>query len=170
MFLAVDDRLDERALDLAPGHVAGVHDAARAVAALEMQVEVARPRARRSAQARARLVRMRRALRAIEARPVTLEHADAVGRLADAELDRTRVAQAGARHERVLRRAPRRSRPLSSTAAMPPCAYFVFDSSRAALGDDDDLAVIGRLERERQPGDAAADDEEVARQHWGDQC
>ena len=36
-----------------------------------------------------------------------------------------------------------------------------------ALGDDDDLAVLGRLEGEGEAGDAAADHEEVARQGHG---
>ena len=51
-----------------------------------------------------------------------------------------------------------------STAAIPPCAYFVFDSSRAALGDEDDVPVGGRLEGEGQPGDAASDDQKVRRE------
>ena len=82
---------------------------------------------------------------------------------AHAELDDDLVAEAGAGDERVAARAPRSESSGASTAAMPPCAYFVFDSSRAALGDDDDLAVLGRVEREGEAGDAAADDEEVGR-------
>ena len=45
---------------------------------------------------------------------------------------------------------------------MPPCAYLVFDSSALRLVTMSDVAVRRRLERERQPGDAAADDEVVA--------
>ena len=50
------------------------------------------------------------------------------------------------------------------TQAMPPWAQAVFDSARP-LGDDRDRAVRGRLQRKGQPGDAAADDDEVEFPH-----
>ncbi len=160
------DGLDQRALDLATGHVARVDDAASAVAALEVQIELGRIRRPGGGQARARLVRVGAPLRAIEMRAVALEHADAVGRLADTELDRTRMAHPCAGHQRVPHVLLER-------------VVLVEHSRDAALGvlrvrlvpgplrDDDDLSVGGRFERKRQPGDAAADDKEVTRQHGG---
>ena len=48
-----------------------------------------------------------------------------------------------------------------STAAMPPCAYLVFDSSALRLVMTMTSPCADGLEREGQPGDAASDDEEV---------
>ena len=57
--------------------------------------------------------------------------------------------------------------PALRTAAMPPCAYLVFDSSALRFVTSEDVAVRGGLEREGQPGDAAADDEVVRGQGHG---
>ena len=45
---------------------------------------------------------------------------------------------------------------------MPPCAYSVLLSLGFGLRDDDDVARSRQLNRRAEPGDAAADDYEVA--------
>ena len=131
--------VEERALDLAPGHVAGVHDAPRAVAALEVEVEIAGARRR----GRARLVGVRRAGARSNFAPHRWSIADALGRLAHAELDGARVIQPGAGDERVLDVGLERVVLVEHGGDAALRVLRVRLVARA-LRDDDDLAVRRR--------------------------
>ena len=135
-------RLEQRALDLAAGDVAGVHDAARAVPALAAEIELA---VRRCARTRRR---------------ARCSQRTASGRLAHAELDHDVVAEPGARPRACPRRAPRtsrrararrRCRPARSSSPRRSAARLVTIRPRRAR----------RPQRERKPGDAAAEHEKI---------
>ena len=51
------------------------------------------------------------------------------------------------------------------TQAMPPCAQAEFESSAFVLRDQRHAPVLGRLQRSRKPGSAAAHDDEVVFVH-----
>jgi hypothetical protein len=138
--------VEQRALDLAARHVRGVRDAARAVAPLEVQVEVGVPVAWPSSACRSG----RRCSRSIATRagPSFTQ----ISTRARGRGRRRRRACRDVRLERVARAED------GGDAALRVLAC---STRRAPLRDDDDVAVGRRLERERQPGDAAADDEVV---------
>ena len=131
------DRLEQRALDLAPGHVGGVGDAARAVAALEVQVEVgvAVVAPRLGAGRTGRRCRCSIAMRAgpsltqISTARSWQRPAPAMQRVRDVRLER--VARAEHRGDAAL-------------------GVLGVRLVGAALGDDEDVAVRRGLERERQ--------------------
>ena len=137
-------RRDQRAHDLAAGGVGGVQDAAMAVAALAAEIVLA-------------------VLGAGAAREVGAERdqlADALGAVAHHQVDDVAVAEAGAGDQRVLDvrlegilRAPHRG-----DAALRVGGGAL---RQAVLGQDDDRARLGGLEREGQAGEAAADDQEI---------
>ena len=132
-------------LDLAPGHVGGVHDAPRAVPAFARQVELdvgllrSRGTARRFAQRR-----------------------DALGPLAHTQIDDHVVAEPGARRHRVGH-VRLEGVPFVEHAGDAPLRVLGVRLVALALGDDEHVAVCRRLEREGEPSDAAADDEVVTR-------
>ena len=96
-----------------------------------------------------------------EVRAETDEVADAVGSFVNDELDDVAVAEAGAGIERVVDvslegvlRAPHRGDAALSERGVA--------DREAILGEQRDGAALGRLEREEETGDAAADHERVA--------
>ena len=134
----------QRTLDLAAGDVAGVHDAPLGVRGLAPEIELADFVARK--------------LRADVAQPL-----NALRRLAHADVDHHVVAQAGAGDARVFRvlfeRVIRREH--GGDAALRPVGGCVV---AFALGDQQHLAELGRAQRERQPGDSAAENQEIGRE------
>jgi hypothetical protein len=120
------ERVEQRALHLAPRHVPCVRDAARAVPPFEVKVEVGSfsplpgARSKRAPTARASL--------------------DALGPLLHADLDGALVAKPGAGDERVLdvrlERVPR-----ASTAAMPALRVLGVRLVARPLRHEDDVAV-----------------------------
>jgi hypothetical protein len=135
----------QRALDLRARGVRGVHDAPRGVAAFPSEGD-------------ARLV-------AVEARAPGHQRAHAVGPLAHAHVHGDLVAEPRPRDERVglvgLGGVPLREHRRDAPLRVARVALGAI-----ALGDDQHLAVLGGGQREREPGDAAADDEEVClREH-----
>ena len=147
------DGLEERALDLAPRHVGGVRDAARAVASLEVQIEVRvvgfgravlRARPCRSARPRRCSIVMRAgaSLTQISTARSWQRPAPAAQRVGDVRRERVALAEDG------------------GDAALRVLGVRLVG---AALGDDEDVAARRGLEREGQPGNAAADDEVVGR-------
>jgi len=136
----------ERANDLLPGEVAGVQHAAFRVAALAPEVVLDRV----AGQVR------------VEARAERDELADALGPLVHDHVDDVLVTESGAgldgvagmRLEGVLR-APDRG-----DAALRVGGVALVG---AILGEDGHAPGVGDAERERQPRDAAADDEIVPR-------
>src|SRR6185436_4412144 len=102
----------------------------------------------------------------VEVRAEGDQVADAVGALAHDRLDDVAVAEAGAGDERVLGmrleavlRAPDRG---DSTLRVLAGAL-----GQAVLRDDHDGPVRRAFERTREPGDAAADDEDLALDRQG---
>ena len=131
--------LEERALDLAPGHVGGVRDAARAVAALEVQVEVGVvglghvPSFAPSAMSN----------RAPTSRSILMRAGASLTQISTAS-SWQRPAPAWS----VSAMCASNESPSPSTAAMPPWAYLVFDSSALRLVTTRTSPLRRRLERE----------------------
>ncbi len=140
---------EEGALDLAAGHVGGVDDPVRRVPALAPEVEVA-------------------VGRAVEVGAEPHQLADPLRPFGDDDPHDLLVAQPGPGDERVAdvvlegvgRGHHRRD---------PALRVVRVRLGRRLFRDDGDRAVLGGAEGEREPGDAAADDEEIeAFSHWFD--
>ena len=135
-------RLQERALDLLPGHVGGVHDALLAVPALAREVELARVFAPR------------------ELRAELDESVDRVLALRAHDVHRSRVAQKVPRDVRVPRVI---GGGVVGAHHRGDAALGVVRGALVGdvLRDDRDAAVLGGLQGVGQAADAAADDEVI---------
>ncbi len=133
--------LDQRALHRGAGGVGRMHDAALAVAAFAREVQ--------------------RAVLEREGHAEPAQPGDGLGRMLDHEARGGQVAEARARHQRVvdvrlhavaIGRAP---------LAMPPWAHWLAPSSSRALGDDGHAMRGCEMQCGAESGQAAADDEHV---------
>ncbi len=138
---------EQPALDLAAGGVLGVRDAPLGVAAFAREVE-------------------RAAAVAIEVDAEALDHlAHGLGPFAHAQLDDVAVAQPFADGERVLD-VLREAVVLGIEHRRDPALRVVgVRLRRGALGADRHPAVLGGVERERQPRDAGAEHEIIGLDH-----
>jgi hypothetical protein len=137
----IGDRIEKRPLHLAPGHVRGVGDAPCTVASLAPEIEVG--------------VGLGGA-RARELHADLAQHRDPPWPLAHAEVDHHVVAEAGPRRHRI---GDMRGEgvALGEHAGNPPLRVLGVRLVATALGHDDDVTVLGRLQRKRQPGNAATE-------------
>ena len=99
---------------------------------------------------------------AIEARAPVDELAHVADAVLDQHAHRRLVAQAVARRHRVLEVLLRRV-VLADRSGNAALCISGIALGRIGLREDGDGAVLGEIDRGAQPGDTAADDEEVAR-------
>ena len=137
---------DERALDLAPGRVAVVQDAAPGVAALAPEREAAATR--------------RVAVGGVEAHAHLHQRRDDAGRALDDVLHHVLVTEPGTRRERVvlvLLEGVVVGEDGGDPALGPARGRVV----GRALGDDRHAAVLGHPQRVEETGKSAAEDQEL---------
>jgi hypothetical protein len=140
------DAFEQRALDLGAGGVGGVDDPARRVSSLAAEADLP--------------------VALIEAGASRDELADPVRAFAAADRDDDLVAEPGAGDHRVV---DMRFRGVVGAQDRGDASLRVLGVRlvAAAFGHDDDLAVLGRVEREREPGDTAADHQKVGLDRHG---
>ena len=138
--------LEQRALDLAPGRVAVVQDAPRAVAALAAELEAAAAGAARRGR--------------VEADAQPHQRLDDARRPLDDGLHDVGVAEAGAGDEGVLAVALE-GVVLGEHGGDPALCPGGRGVGRGPLGHDRDPAVLCHPQRVEEPGQPAAEHEEV---------